>query len=250
MRRNASYYGATDRTFVAIDDGHNILFLQVRTGRLAGGNANVASVWEQFEENPGVDLDGAIAAAAEQIGMHPSVLRAQVRGTAAHLISDGILTTRRPGPPPRRLRAILADESAQPARREPADPDQRVPARVAIAGAVALAIALVLKRLPFWVQLEILAAIRRVRPQRATLSDTRRLAAAVKRAARRCPGRVECLEQSMGAFIAGALLAAAPDWCHGGSLLQDTYHAWVQADDTAVDYTDQYGVELTTMICV
>ncbi len=241
-------YGATDRTFSATDDEHNILFLQLRTGQLAGGNSPVAHVWEEFEREPGLDLEGAIAAAAARTGIDPAELRAQMQGLIRTLRSAGVLTTRPPGEPPRRLRAILADETSQPKLREPADLGASVPRRVAIAGAIGLLIALALQRLPFWVQLEILIAIRRARAQRPALSDTRRLAAAVKRTARRYPGRAECMEQSMAAFIAGALLGAAPDWCHGGSLLDDSYHAWVQAESIAVDYTDQYGVSLTTMI--
>jgi hypothetical protein len=241
-------YAATDRTFVTLDSDRNILFLQLRTGRLTGANAQVAEVWQEFEQCPGIDLDRAIVAAAERIGMDPATLRSQMRGPVSVLLKDGILTTRPPAVPPRRIVAILAGETAQPERREPANPRETVPGRVAIASAMGLSIMLILKRLPFWVQLEILMAIRRALPQHATVAQTRQLAAAVNRAARWCPGRTECLEQSIAAFIGGALLGAPPYWCHGGSLLNDLYHAWVQAEDTAIDYTDQYGGSITTMI--
>jgi hypothetical protein len=245
------YYGATDRTLAAIDADGNILFLALRTGRFTGGNQNVAYVWTEFERTPGIDLDGAIAATASRLGMDTGELHAQMVRPVRVLRSGGVLTTRPPGSPAARVTAIRADEAAQPAQREAADAGATVPMRVLIAGATGLAIALVLTRLPFWVQLEILMAIRRRRPQRPGLPQTRRLAAAVKRAARRFPGRTECMEQSQAVFIAGALvLGAAPDWCHGSSLLTDTYHAFVQAGDTAIDYTNQYGRggSLITMI--
>jgi hypothetical protein len=247
-----TFYGATDRTLVAEDGDGNILFLQLRTGRLAGGNGNVAAVWMEFERTPGIELDSAITAAATRIGMDRGQLGAQMEKPLAVLMKDGIITTRPPGSPSPRLRAIVADEADQPARREPADDEMRVPRRVAIAAAAGLAIALVLKPLPFWAQLQILLTIRRLRPRRAGLTETRLLAAAVKRAARHCPGPTECLEQSLGTFIAGALTGAPPDWCHGGSLMTDTYHAWVQAGRTAVDYTDQCqdGASLVTFICL
>jgi hypothetical protein len=245
-----NYYGATDRTISALDGGQNILFLQLRTGRLAGGNSTVACVWEELERNPGIDLDGAIAAAAARIEIDPRELGAQMERPIAVLRRDGILTTRLPSDPPPRLRGIVAGETDQPTRREPADSDQAIPRSIAVVGAVGLAIALLMRMLPFWIQLEILIAIRRARPRRPPLTDTRRLAGAIKRAARYYPGVVECLEQSIAAFIAGALLGAAPDWCHGGSLQNDAYHAWVQSSDTAIDYTNQYqgGSALITMI--
>jgi len=244
------YFGATDRTLAVVDDDHNILFLQLRTGRLAGGNSLVASVWEHFEQNPGVDLEGAIAAVAQRNGTEPAELSAQMHEPVAVLRRDGIITTRPPGEPPARIQAIRASETAQPTRREAADPDGSVPRRFTIAAAIGLTISIAVGWLPFWLQLEILIAVRRLRPKRPGLAGTQRLADAVARAARRYPGRTECLEQSIAAFVAGALLGAAPDWCHGGSLLSDTYHAWVQADRVAIDYTDQYqdGVLLTTMI--
>jgi hypothetical protein len=249
------YFGAIDSTVTWTDTHDQTLFLQIRTGQWFVGNAVYTALWDGLEE--GRALDTAIANLAKA-GADPVQVRRDVERDLPGLLRAGILTRRRPGSPPQRLQAIVGDET-QPGRREWVDSTDRIPRRVAMVGAVGFMAAMLLKPLPFRMQLEVLMAIRRACPLRPGLSDTRRLATAVKRAARWYPGRAECLEQSMGAFVAGALLRAAPSWCIGGRIVAASddgwaldpsapRHAWVESSDrTPVDYAEQDARSVTML---
>lgn len=229
-----TYYGAIHETIARIDSDDCILFLQAKTNCWGAGDPAIAEVWKQLAT--GIDLDAAITAAAEG-WVDRQVLSTDVERQLPDLVASGILTTEPPGRPSSLLSRIAA--AGQPARRESAEAHPRPPARVRIVGGVGLVLALMLKALPLWWQLHLLAAVRRKRPARPGLEVSRQLAHAVTRAARYYPGWADCLEQATGAFLAGALLGAPPDLCIGGHLASDTYHAWVQAEHVAIDHIRQ-----------
>jgi hypothetical protein len=234
-----TYWGATGQTITALDADGYIIFLSISKGQWMVGEPAIAAVWDQLES--GVDLDTAITNAAEG-WVDPDRLRADVQRQVPKLLRAGILSTTPPRSAPPRLSRIVAD--TQPSRRDTVDVDPRPPRRLMIAAAVGLVAGLTIQLLPFWLQLEILMAVRRIRPNRPGVEEAKLLVAAVKRAARPYPGWADCLEQSAGAFFAGALLGAAPDWCIGGHASANIYHAWVQADGVAVDYVQPGGAPI------
>jgi hypothetical protein len=146
--------------------------------------------------------------------------------------------------------AILARDEAPPLRVS-VDASDSVPTRTAIAAAVGFGIALLLTwLLPFRLRLRVMLAVRRARPERPPLQGTRQLVAAVKRVAALYPGWADCLEQSIGAFFAGALLGAPPGWRFGAETVGHSEHAWaVSAEGVAVDHSD-HGLSPTAMIDV
>ncbi|MGH3999184.1 MAG: lasso peptide biosynthesis B2 protein [Pseudonocardiaceae bacterium] len=52
----------------------------------------------------------------------------------------------------------------------------------------------------------------------------------VRRLARGLPARVVCLEESIAATVALALLGKSVTWCHGVAADPFTFHAWVRTD--------------------
>lgn len=102
--------------------------------------------------------------------------------------------------------------------------------RERLAAAVGLALALVLLRLPFRHTIQAVRWARRVghRPLDEARAST--LVGAVAHAGRLWPGRVACLERSLGAVLAAALLGRNLTWCLGArfSPPPTEYHAWVQ----------------------
>lgn len=102
--------------------------------------------------------------------------------------------------------------------------------RERLAAAAGLALALVLLRLPFRHTVRVVRWARRAgrRPLDPTRANT--LVAAVRHTGRMWPGRMACMETSLGAVLAAALLGRNLTWCLGVrfSPPPTEYHAWVQ----------------------
>lgn len=97
----------------------------------------------------------------------------------------------------------------------------------AVAG---LALALVLLRLPFRYTVRAVRWSRRAgrRPMLPAQADI--VVTAVKHAGRMWPGRAACMETSLGAVLAAALLGRRLDWCLGVRFSPPPveYHAWAE----------------------
>lgn len=63
----------------------------------------------------------------------------------------------------------------------------------------------------------------------ATLNEAERGVLHVRRVGRWLPGRVACLEESVAATVALALLGRSVTWCHGVASDPVRLHAWIQA---------------------
>ncbi|MFF7586748.1 lasso peptide biosynthesis B2 protein [Kitasatospora purpeofusca] len=106
------------------------------------------------------------------------------------------------------------------------------PARIGVglrlAAPLALAVALVLLRLP--IRYSVAAARRAAAlPARpATVAQAQAAHYAVRRAARWWPGRVACLEESLAAFLTGALTGRRVRWVLGATFLPRGAHAWTE----------------------
>jgi hypothetical protein len=98
-----------------------------------------------------------------------------------------------------------------------------------VLGAVGLAVAWVLLRLPYrWTTAAAAAIGRGARP--ADRPEAEQAVAAVRLAARWFPGRAACLETSLGSVMTARLRGRRLDWCIGARQLPYAAHAWVEAD--------------------
>ncbi|GAA2350209.1 lasso peptide biosynthesis B2 protein [Streptomyces cuspidosporus] len=98
------------------------------------------------------------------------------------------------------------------------------------AATIGLALALVLLRLPFRHTVRAVRWARRAgwRPLTAVRAET--LVSAVRHTGRLWPGRAACMETSLGAVLAAALLGRRLHWCLGARFSPPPveYHAWAE----------------------
>jgi hypothetical protein len=231
------YYGATEQVIGIKDEDAWILLLHLVSGEWLTGNPALGYVWEQLEH--GHELSAAIDAAAE--GWVPAeTLRSALESQIPALVRHAMLVGK-PAPPDRFARAILA--RGQPATRRvaPTASDGAASTREVVAAAVGFWIAILIQRLPFLVRLRFLRAVTRIRAQRPTLPSTLTLVGLNSARGGSHNGWAECLEISMGSFIAAALLGRAPSWCIGAAFAPLRPHAWLEVDGCAVDHAEQFG---------
>lgn len=99
-----------------------------------------------------------------------------------------------------------------------------------LAAVSGLVLALVLLHLPFRHTVRAARLARRIGRRRLTEARAEVLVAAVRHTARLWPGRAACMEVSLGAALAAALLGRRLNWCVGArfSPPPTEYHAWVE----------------------
>ncbi len=105
--------------------------------------------------------------------------------------------------------------------------------RERLAAAIGLAMALLLLRCPFRLATRSARLARRLGRRPLETEKAERLVAAVRHAARWHPGRAACLETSLGATLAAALLLRRLDWRLGVRLTPPPTirHAWSALPD-------------------
>ncbi|MEU1791631.1 lasso peptide biosynthesis B2 protein [Streptomyces sparsogenes] len=98
------------------------------------------------------------------------------------------------------------------------------------AAAVGLALALVLLRLPFRHTVRAVRWARRAGRRPLTAAKAEVLVTAVRHTGRLWPGRAACMETSLGAVLAAALLGRRLHWCLGARFSPPPveYHAWAE----------------------
>lgn len=98
------------------------------------------------------------------------------------------------------------------------------------AAAAGLALALVLLPLPFRHTTRAARLARRVGRRPLTPARAQALVGAVRHTGRLWPGRCACMETSLGAVLAAALLGQRLDWCLGARFAPPPveYHAWAE----------------------
>jgi Transglutaminase-like superfamily len=224
-------YGATHRFIALADSDGWVVFLDIKKGQWYVGNPSFWAVWEHLEM--GLDLENAVKlAAGTRIPLE--TLQGDIERQTPRLEQLGILATRWK-PPGKAARRVLADGPPASARVSVKQAEADSPSGYVTAAIVGFSIAIMLQRVPFWLKLRIIRASRRLRPQRPTLESTTQLVRAVSHIARRHKGMAECLEISLGAFLAGTMLGKAPTWCIGAHTNPLRCHAWLEVDGTAVD---------------
>ncbi|MQS06070.1 lasso peptide biosynthesis B2 protein [Streptomyces alkaliphilus] len=102
---------------------------------------------------------------------------------------------------------------------------ERGAARLGLAGAV------VLLRLPFRWTVRVARVARYFGRGRVEPGRGEELVAAVRYVGRRWPVRIACMETSLGAVLAAAILRRHLTWCLGARFVPPPveYHAWVEA---------------------
>ncbi len=99
-----------------------------------------------------------------------------------------------------------------------------------LAAAAGLALALVLLRLPFRHTVRAARLARCLGRRELDAARAEALVGAVRHTARWWPGRAACMETSLGAVLAAALLGRRLDWCLGARFAPPPveYHAWAE----------------------
>ncbi|MFT2019106.1 lasso peptide biosynthesis B2 protein [Streptomyces sp. 796.1] len=100
--------------------------------------------------------------------------------------------------------------------------------RERLAAAAGFALALVLLRLPFRHTVRAVRLARRPGRRELEAAQATAVVSAVRHTARWWPGRAACMETSLGAVLAAALLGRRLDWCLGCRFAPPPveYHAW------------------------
>jgi hypothetical protein len=88
--------------------------------------------------------------------------------------------------------------------------------------------AILLLRLPFRHTVRVVRCARRLGHRPLNPDPAAALIAAVQHTGRLWPGRIACMERSLGAVLAAALLRRELSWCVGArfALPPTEYHAW------------------------
>lgn len=98
------------------------------------------------------------------------------------------------------------------------------------AAALGLALALVLLRLPFRHTVRAARTARRIGRRRLTPAQAEALLGAVRHTGRHWPGRLACVETSLGSMLAAAVLGHCLEWHLGARFSPPPveFHAWVE----------------------
>ncbi|MFD9208726.1 lasso peptide biosynthesis B2 protein [Streptomyces sioyaensis] len=99
-----------------------------------------------------------------------------------------------------------------------------------LAAAAGLALALVLLRLPFRHTVRAARFARRIGRRPLDTARAEALIGAVRHTGRLWPGRAACMESSLSAVLAAALLGRRLNWCLGARFAPPPveYHAWAE----------------------
>jgi hypothetical protein len=103
----------------------------------------------------------------------------------------------------------------------------QVPLRYRLAALVAFPLTILLLRLPFRHSMALVGRLKRTGNE-AGRREALSILIAIRKVNRRYPGRVACLEQSLSAVIAAALLGRRVDWCLGFAIDPYSFHAWIE----------------------
>lgn len=211
-------------TVHATEDGNGDLVLLNRvTGRWHKLNGTGADVFRALRS--AADAEQAIHVLTDR---HPDVpadrIRADVEHLLAGLVARGLL--------------VLADDvrrgAAAVLMASPA-PSRGHGVRHRVTAAFAFVLALVLLRLPFRITTAAVPRFRAALAHRnASTVEALSVLSAVYRVSRFYPGRVACLEVSLTAVLAAALLGRRIDWCFGTAVDPQTFHAWIEVDGEPV----------------
>jgi hypothetical protein len=197
------------------------VLLDRRSGRCYAMNGTAHELWREWHRTG--DFDTALATMADRDAAYASSgFRTDSRALADTLLARGLLTT---------------EDKTKIHTDTPVPPADTVAPGFRFAAVLAVPITLLLVRLPFRVTTRVLSWSRTHWCRRgATTRQALAAALATESAARYHPGRIACLELSLGAVVTMAVgrrhlslvIGVADDPCR--------FHAWVAAEDGPVHY--------------
>lgn len=239
--------------------GGGTILLNTRTGQWHVINGSARELWEECRRTG--DFDAAVAVSAGRVpAAHAQRLRRDAEVLAEALLDRGLLTSGRSG------RTVFPKSRREPAARNRGQAAERIPPaggppptgspaqapearfrlrrRDRIAGLLGLALALCLLWLSFRAVLRTVSVVKRLLgPRPATGAQAERAVQAVERAAGHYPGRVACLELSLGAVMTLALVGRSVDWCLGNAGHTMRLHAWIEVGRAAVPHPQELDGE-------
>ncbi|MEU9796439.1 lasso peptide biosynthesis B2 protein [Streptomyces sparsogenes] len=207
--------------------GAAVMDTRTRRGRWRHLNATAAHLWHPLTDGTPLEqaLDHLIDHFTRQ-GADPNTARTDLTALATQLRQLGMLNTpAAPAPHPpgeQAIRPVLPETT-------------RLTAADRAAGAAGLAAALLLLRCaPIRIPIATARRLARVSLPPATTEEADLLFWAVRRAGRSWPGRVACLEESLGCFFAAYMRGRRLTWVIGARTAPAAAHAWVQAHDEVI----------------
>lgn len=211
-----------DGVHVVPETDGRLVVLNENTGSWHALNRAGADLYEELGRTS--DLDDVVNQLARRYqNVLPDRIREDIDRMVADLVRRGLLE---PASYTRRPAAVLMatpDSSVAASRRH------RVLTAIAFAGAV------VLLRLPFRTSTKAVTTVKRwLAKQDATESEALRRLVTARLVTRYYPGRVACLELSLTAVLAGALLRQRIDWCFGFASDPQRFHSWIEVGGTPV----------------
>ncbi|MGP4002608.1 lasso peptide biosynthesis B2 protein [Streptomyces sp. 8N706] len=239
------------------------VLLNARSGQWYAMNRTARALWDEWHRTG--DFDMAVHSVTSRF---PQAGEERVRADAERLADDlverGLVTVERsPGGEERDLGAVErglvalddpAVEGGRSGRGARKGPNRRKEERSdaaeagtssapgwrhRTAGAIGLGVALCLLHLPFRLTLRVLPVLKRRWCRRtATARQAHSVFEAVLHAGRRYPGRVACLEHSLGAVLGLALAGLSADWCIGSADDPYRFHAWLETGGRPVTSAD------------
>ena len=168
----------------------------------------------------------AVEQYAERYGIPARQANADVRMVAETLTARGLAATEPPPPP-----LSPSTEAMTSTKAYSTVPTGTFTERMAAAAGLLLALALL--RLPFRHTTRTTRTIRRARQagrRPLTPEQAEALAEAVRHTSRLWPGRATCMETSLGAVLAAALMGRRLNWCLGARFTPPPveHHAWAE----------------------
>jgi hypothetical protein len=210
-------FAIPDGVHVEEDSRGGLVLLNQQAGKWHALNRVGAVVYRELSRTTNVD-DAVEHLIRRYPDVSPDRVRDDVECVIADLVRRGLLEpaggyTRRPA-------AVLM---ATPPEQEAG------PRRHRAITSVAFAVALVLLRLPFRVQTNVVAGLkRRLTTRDATVSEAAARLASARFVTRHYPGRVACLELSLSAVLSAAFLRQRIDWCFGFATEPRALHSWIE----------------------
>ena len=201
-----------------------VVLINTATGHWHALNPTAGRLWASWAQ--GADFERSVA---EISARHPGVAPEQIHEDAVNLLHDllrrGLVGTGARGST--RPRSAPSREAADATMS--LDHDLRPGWGAALLAWCCLVLAVLLLVLPFRVTAAVVGWIRGVARRRDMSTAWAEAAAhAIRRAARRYPGRAACLETSLATVLFAAASLRHLDWCLGAATDPYRFHAWVE----------------------
>ncbi|MEE1741179.1 lasso peptide biosynthesis B2 protein [Streptomyces sp. BE147] len=215
--------------YAVAEHGVALLDLRPYRGRWRFMDLLTAELWSMVRS--GIPADQAIDALAERLAAQKNVSAARVRKDLS-TVAVGLGRARLVAP------ARRTHGRPEPTVRFAGPVTVRFTTKAAAGSGLVLALVL-LRCVPLRWAIGVANAATRLPGRTATATEADTMHATVRQAGRIWPGRSACLEESLGTFLAAALIGRRCRWVLGATFLPQGAHAWIEAEGSVVGQSEQ-----------